>query len=266
VKCTPILLAVAGLVTCAGFVTSAAGSSTSLNGVFDTGCKYSHTARDDPLLHPRRPGASHLHEFFGNRATDARSSGKSLLDTPATAMSTTCGDKRDRSAYWAPALYQDGRRLAPEKVHVYYRHHATLPAKPFPLGFGMIARNHWWSCGPGSAKHRDGTVPACPNGRLFVVLSFPACWDGVRLFSQDGSHVSHGNKRCDPAHPVRLPRLAMLLSYRVDGKPHQYVLSSGSPQSAHADFLNAWEPDRLAQLVDKCLNHGRTPGCEKDTS
>ena len=265
-KSTPLLLAAIAALAAGGLVTSASGSGAPLNGVFDTGCRYSHTAPDDPLVHPGRPGASHMHDFFGNRATDARSTGRRLLDTPATATSTTCGDKRDRSGYWAPTLYQDGRRLAPEKVHVYYRHHAAVPAKPFPLGFGMIARQHFWSCGPGSAKYRNGTVPACPNGRLFVVLSFPACWDGVRLFSQDGSHVSHGGKRCDAAHPVRIPRLAMLLSYRVDGRSHAYTLASGNAQTAHADFLNAWEPGRLAQLVEACLSHGRTPNCEQDAS
>jgi hypothetical protein len=226
-------------------------------GVFDTGCSYSHTLRDDPLLHPGVPGASHVHDFFGNRTTDARSTGRTLLAaTAADPAKTSCKDKLDRSAYWAPALFEDGRQLRPEKVHVYYRHHADERARAFPTGFGMVTHTHFWWCGPGTEKFKDGSVPACPKGRLFVILTFPSCWDGVRMFASDGSHVSTGRRSCDSAHPVRLPRLTMFLSYRVDGNQHAYQLASGAPRTAHADFLNAWEPKRLAHLVATCLNPG----------
>src|SRR4051812_19414717 len=30
-----------------------------------TECPYSHSAKDDPIKFPGRPGASHLHDFFG---------------------------------------------------------------------------------------------------------------------------------------------------------------------------------------------------------
>ena len=225
-------------------------------GVFDTSCSYSHTLRDDPLLHQGHPGASHVHDFFGNRTTDARSTGKTLVAAArADPTKTSCKDELDRSAYWAPALYEDGLPLRPEGVHVYYRHHADLRARPFPLGFGMVTHKHFWWCGPGTGRFEDGTVPACP-GRLLVILTFPACWDGERRFARDGSHVVHGRRHCPETHPVYLPRLTMFLSYRVDGQRHSYRLASGPPRTAHADFLNAWEPARLAHLVDTCLNLG----------
>ena len=233
-------------------------------GVFDTGCLFSHTLADDPLVHPNMPGMSHVHDFFGNRTTTGRSTGKALLTAARPNPSkTTCKDKGDDSAYWAPALYQDGAKVRPEKIHVYYRHRGSVPAKPFPVGFGMVTHKHFWWCGPGTMKHRDDTVPACPGGRLFIILTFPACWDGHRLFSQDGSHVSFGMKsQCDPAHPVSIPELTVFLSYRVDGKSHVYVLASGDPTTAHADFLNAWEPSHLAHLIDTCLNRGRVANCK----
>jgi hypothetical protein len=235
-------------------------------GVFDTGCLYSHTLPDDPLVHPNMPGMSHLHDFFGNRTTRGRSTGTSLLNsTRASASNTTCKDRQDGSGYWAPALYQNGVKLRPEKVHVYYRHGGSMPAKPFPVGFGMITHKHVWSCGPGMGKHHDDVVPTCPNQRLFVTLTFPSCWDGSRLFSQDGSHVSFGMRmKCDATHAVKLPELTATISYRVDGKPHVYALSSGAASTAHADFLNAWDPKRLAHLVDTCLNHGRVANCKED--
>ena len=33
--------------------------------------------------------------------------------------------------------------------------------------------------------------------------------------------------------------------------------SSGASYSFHYDFLNAWQPDRLAYLVKHCINEGR---------
>src|SRR3954454_23956536 len=42
-------------------------------GVFATICDYSHQAPDDPIVKPNQPGASHLHQFFGNATTDAAS-------------------------------------------------------------------------------------------------------------------------------------------------------------------------------------------------
>jgi hypothetical protein len=235
-------------------------------GVFDTGCSYSHSLPDDPLLYPNMPGTSHLHDFFGNRTTTARSTGRGLLNAvKANVNNTTCKDKRDGAAYWAPALYQDGTKLRPEKVHVYYRHRGDIAATPFPVGFGMITHKHFWWCGPGTMKHRDDTVPACPNGSLFVILTFPVCWDGHRLFAQNGSHVAFAMRgKCDAAHPVSIPELTVFLRYPVDGKSHTYILSSGYPRSAHADFFNAWEPQRLAHLVEACLNHGRAASCKQD--
>ena len=38
---------------------------------FKVECGWSHSAPDDPIVHPGTPGRSHLHDFFGNTATDA---------------------------------------------------------------------------------------------------------------------------------------------------------------------------------------------------
>lgn len=235
-------------------------------GVFDTTCRYSHTLSDDPLVHPKMPGMSHVHDFFGNRTTAAGSTGLGLLNAArGNPDKTTCKDKLDGSGYWAPALYQDGAKVRPRQVHVYYRHRGNVAAKPFPVGFGMITQKYAWSCGPGTMKLRDGTVPTCSNGRIILNMRFPACWDGVRLFAQDGSHVSFPMRMgCDARHPVRIPQLSLVLSYRIDSKPHTSVLASGAPTTAHADFFNAWEPQRLAHLVEKCLNHGRVAACKLD--
>lgn len=48
-------------------------------GQFVVRCGYSHSLPDDPIVFPGQQGASHLHDFFGNTATDAFSTQASLL-------------------------------------------------------------------------------------------------------------------------------------------------------------------------------------------
>src|SRR5688572_33265149 len=45
---------------------------------FVSGCGFSHRAPDDPIVGPGKPGTSHMHDFFGNRSTDAHSTLESL--------------------------------------------------------------------------------------------------------------------------------------------------------------------------------------------
>ena len=42
---------------------------------FKVECAWSHSAPDDPIVHPNHPGRSHLHDFFGSTETDADSDG-----------------------------------------------------------------------------------------------------------------------------------------------------------------------------------------------
>src|SRR3546814_9394577 len=83
---------------------------------FKVECGWSHTATDDPIVHHGHPGRSHLHDFFGNTATDARSTPESLVGGD-----TTCQNKLDTAAYWAPALLRDGEALRPTGSVAYYR-------------------------------------------------------------------------------------------------------------------------------------------------
>ena len=80
-------------------------------------CGWSHTAADDPIVHPGHAGAAHVHDFFGNTTTAAHSTHASLL-----AGDTTCGQKLDTAAYWAPAFYGPRRTRATDCGSVaYYR-------------------------------------------------------------------------------------------------------------------------------------------------
>src|SRR5688572_7231380 len=71
-------------------------------------CPATHRLSDDPIVYPRQPGASHLHQFLGNRSVKASSTYESML-----AGSTSCGTTNDKAGYWVPALYEDGRLISP---------------------------------------------------------------------------------------------------------------------------------------------------------
>src|SRR4051794_40385059 len=60
--------------------TKAAASMTAAPpvGQFTTRCTLSHERADDPIVKPNQPGASHLHEFFGNTTTNASTTATSL--------------------------------------------------------------------------------------------------------------------------------------------------------------------------------------------
>src|SRR3546814_13557141 len=83
---------------------------------FKVECGWSHTATDDPIVHHGHPGRPHLHDFFGNTATDARSTPESLVGGDPT-----CQTQLDPAAYWAPALQRDGAVLQPTGSVDYYR-------------------------------------------------------------------------------------------------------------------------------------------------
>lgn len=118
-------------------------------GVFATPCGYSHSAPDDPIVHPGRPGASHLHDFIGSTTTNATSTFDSLR-----AGGTLCRRAADHSAYWAPALRRGGRRVLPTGATAYYRTADRSPGsiRPFPAGLRMIAGD------PGATAPQDPRV------------------------------------------------------------------------------------------------------------
>ncbi|STR47481.1 periplasmic or exported protein [Klebsiella oxytoca] len=73
-------------------------------------CAYHHTLGDDAIMMFGKPNQAMWHDFFGNTHTDAVSTYQTLRDQPET----TCDNKADSSAYWAPSLkLPDGQVVAP---------------------------------------------------------------------------------------------------------------------------------------------------------
>ena len=290
------LVALAALVAVVALVAPAMarhGSSTvKLHGNnFFVNCRFSHTADDDPIVHPRHPGESHPHTFFGNKSTDAYSTLASLR-----AAGTTCKPIADRAAYWVPTLYQNGREVRPAKGQFYYNLRGYDQMRVFPPGLKVVSgdahahapqskRIVYWTCGGGGGARtapsssvprtcgvihatfgtkekacrtcplRPGKITADVQTFLELHVNFPDCWDGKHLDSPNHhSHMAYSSAyACPASHPVKVPLIRLMIRYPIrDGRG--VSLASGGQLTGHADFFNAWNQRALERLVDECFH------------
>ena len=236
-------------------------------GQFVVQCLYTHTADDDPIVHFGHAGMSHSHDFYGATATNARSTATQLHRG-----STTCDKSVDTAGYWQPTLYDHDVAVRPRSIQAYYRAAPGVDpqsVRTFPFGLKMIAGDAYatrpqpgdaagWTCGarPGLS---DDTPADCPGtAPLHLVLTFPDCWDGVHLDSEDHkSHVAYSaGGTCPGTHPVPVPQLTVAVTFPISGPGHDLRLASGTMLSAHGDFLNAWDPAGLEREIAQCIRRG----------
>ncbi|MEV4638879.1 DUF1996 domain-containing protein [Actinoplanes sp. NPDC049548] len=255
---------------------------------FRADCRYSHRKPDDPIVAPGLPGASHMHDFVGNKAVDAHTGAGDLMAFTAT----TCKPVVDHSAYWVPTLYEAATRKPVETTgfRVYYRSirknsNGVLPA---PNGLRMIAGDAkkkqptprgaqgQFFCafyGPGDingyARSDNGNWPICAKpATLHFILQFQDCWDGKHLDSPDHkAHMAFGtDEGCPRSHPVRIPALTFDIAYGAKGTKAGYYLSSDpvgrSASSMHGDAFVMWDVDQMNQRVRNCIAQRRT--CNND--
>jgi hypothetical protein len=235
---------------------------------FQADCSINRVAPDDPLVHPRQPGASHSHTFVGARA-NASSTTKSLTTAP-----TSCLVPGDHSAYWFPTMYTGTRTIRPRGPQIIY-YKAGIDAyntvRAFPRGLRFISGNpeatklefqrdsrvSGWTCG-NTGPHFDFPQTCQTDTNLIVRYKAPSCWDGKHLDSPDHhSHMAYPvNGACPAGHPVALPMLEFKIAYPVDGDLSRLQLSSGRGFSWHADFFAAWDMPTQEALVTQCINGG----------
>jgi hypothetical protein len=234
-------------------------------------CDLSHRAPDDPIVYPGRPGAAHMHDFYGNRRTSARSTTKSLQRGK-----TTCNPKVDRAAYWFPTLYFKGKAVRPRRATFYYvtSHEDPTKVRSLPQGLRIIAGDAKatrpleptvaeWAC-LGASVDANPRMVRCPDGSdLELHLRFPDCWNGRDLDSRDHkSHMAYSRAdRCPKSHPVPVAELKFKLRYPIEGGK-DVRLASGPGYTAHGDFVNTWDQRELSRRVSQCLR--RVIKCGED--
>lgn len=235
-------------------------------GQFAVDCAFDQFRADDPIVHPDRAGASHLHQFFGAVGVNASSQYDELL-----AGDTTCEQRADTASYWAPVLLDaEFEPVEPLQATAYYRAALGVDINEvvsYPPGFMAVAGDHTavepqplsvvaWSCDTGSV--RSTTPPDCTAGRsLRLMVTFEDCWDGENLrspiVSEPARHVAYSDAgQCPASHPVHVPQLQLAVAFPAVS-PEGLSLSSGSILSGHADFWNAWEQDKLDREVRSCI-------------
>jgi hypothetical protein len=241
-------------------------------GQFVVRCPYSHTNMDDPIVFPGQPGASHMHDFFGNTTVDASSTVASML-----AGETTCRAASDTAGYWTPTPFLDGKQLRPPVMRIYYLGDGTPQVETIPAGLQIIGGNKLaqspeenphvrWYCG----QRNDVKTPIMPApydcrewrsypfvDGVIAIIDLPSCWDGAGLTPDHVAYREGG--ACPAGFPHVLPRLSERLHLGImnptasDGSV-ALTLSSGPYWTMHADFWNTWQQERLDQLVEQCLD------------
>ncbi len=249
-------------------------------------------AKDDPIVFPGQPGASHLHTFFGNTGVDSLSTVSSI---GSAGKSTCSGGTANRSAYWVPSMIDtaNGSPVVPKSLMVYYKdsyeHDISADVVPVPTGLRMISGNAkntdptktggGFVCygpngeNPGwkptiTAAVANGTCKA--GGKLIMEVPFPHCWDGVNLDSPNhNSHMSAVvqdgappfTKHCPATHPVPIPVISFNIEYPItsDAEVQRWRLASDMDPnlpagiSTHADYFFGWKPEVVEAWTTNCL-------------
>jgi hypothetical protein len=223
---------------------------------FAVRCDFSHRLPDDPIVHFGHPGASHSHDFFGNRSTNARSGYKSLL-----AHGTTCSHVADKAAYWMPTVRWNGKTLNSRRAIFYYRAGGkdNTKVEAFRAGLKVVTDSHIsWYCG-GSGRGGKSTPPTrCSSKVLGVRIVFPDCSNGNLDSANHRSHMAYSRRsdrkvRCPASHPISVPVLTMNVTFPLPTAQGHATLSSGRARTMHADFFNAWHQPTLQHLVWRCI-------------
>jgi hypothetical protein len=250
------------------------------DGSFIVVCGYSHSRADDPIIFPRSPGASHLHDFIGAKDTNAFSTLASML-----AGGTACKLSADTAGAWTPALYRNGVQVDPTgtgpdgrkvRTQIYYnrsnlasgtRVRVPPPDLRIVAGNGhamseadnpKLGKEIYWGCSDNSVGGKPkAPPPSCPTGIISLHVGFPNCWDGVLTGTNDTEHLRYPSGGvCPDTHPIALPRIILRWEYPVGYETGDIMLSSGPPYTAHGDFWQTWNQDFLTWFVLGCINAG----------
>lgn len=233
-------------------------------------CESVKFAPVDPIVAPGENPSHHMHEFFGNPSVNPNTTTQSLANVPTSQVK--CTDANDKTAYWTPAVYQNGARATATQFKAYYKSQTT-DTSPIPLGLRMVAGNAmsqknqskkigWWQTGPSDVLStatttigKNAMITRQKGHNLTLRINYPNCWDGMHLDSPD--HISHmayaKGQKCPSSHPIKIPQVTTFTTYNVNGGKG-FSLASGEWFTFHQDFWNAWDPDHFKLLNERCIH------------
>jgi hypothetical protein len=235
-------------------------------------CDYAHSAPNDPIVFPGRPGASHSHDFFGSKGIDAGTTARSLRVSP-----TTCSFEGDRSGYWVPSLrVPSGRLVAPTGMRVYYRggDRDPMALKKFPAGLKHLqgdARNTNPSAYAATYRCNTGALTgpyipqACAGDSGFEAsYYFPFCATGE---TDNPAHKTLVGKTFPCPDPqLSVLQMQMIVSYPPEAAGGRLVsdelAGAKGGLTSHADFFDGWNPEALDMVLERCIRPNAT--CQVD--
>ena len=223
-------------------------------------CLVSHYSYDDPVVYPGEPGRAHLHMFFGNTGADYASTSQSIANS---GNSTCWGGIVNRSAYWAPAFFNENDEVVlPHTLMIYYKSWVNdrTQLQPIPVGLQMLANRNVQNAGPWHFSHSD-------HDGIYMSIDFPNCvavgFDGQPVLSSPGgtSHLAYSSGSCPASHPYMIPTMTININYRLDYNSGWYLASDSSTatkgESLHADYIAGWTEEAMAQIT-QCVIDGNS--------
>ncbi|MCX4626381.1 DUF1996 domain-containing protein [Streptomyces sp. NBC_01443] len=265
------------------------GAST---GSFAVQCgtnKEGHFNPDNVIVAPGvSNGAHHMHDYVGNKTTDAFSTNNSLAQS-----GTTCTNGDQSTYYWPVLRLRDGKAekdakapgggqdanvgtiLKPKQVTIEFKGSPVSKVAAMPrfmriitgdakaLTNGNANANASWSCTGFENRQLKDKYPVCPKGSDVVrTFNFQSCWDGKNIDSANHrTHVAFAdaNGNCKKGFKA-IPQLVQRIVYSVppgsrfavDSFPEQLH----KPVTDHGDFINVMSNGLMANAV-RCINDGR---------
>jgi hypothetical protein len=215
----------------------------------------------DPIGH-----ATHLHRQIGNTSLNNDSTYESLYSHKATSCEE--GGKWWTNAGWFPVEGNANYFVPVGKGDLYYRgpENNDSTIKDIPNGLQLIARNTsgntigevQYNCNasPGNPAPFQATPPYKCSDNWSTSITFPRCYDGSGVLTQEHTVYGPNRQSCPADHPYRLPEINYLVTHpNSDGKVPNPLTVSGDNgtwlpyTSMHADYFFAAQ-DEFQEPVD----------------
>ncbi|KAH8157371.1 hypothetical protein CIB48_g10876 [Xylaria polymorpha] len=271
-------------------------SAQDVGDTFTVNCQPLTIQRRDPIISFGSDTSDHVHAVIGGTAFQASTTNQMAINSKAT----TCDKILDHSIYWTPSLYHitsDGKYELVKFTGsaVYYQNRAcdyqagrtscpsyktNFAAAP-PAGLRMISGNkdlrtfnktditqravNHHCLGP--TDQETNSLPVVHCNTIRAQVTFPPCWDGVNVDSDD--HKSHmafpaigdyNGGVCPQSHPKAIIQLFFEFNYDTSKyTDRNFVFAQGDKTGYgfHGDFVNGWtDQQRLADAHRTCTGAG----------